>query len=209
MNMAGDVRPTKNELFALKNRIRLADRAYSILDRKLDGLILEVSRLAPEVKKEHDLLMIRYKRVKHLLAPAYMIEGMLNVTVAAYSVESRIDIEFSRRNLFGISVPAITGTDVRRDLTERGYGLLGTSLVIDDLADAYEGLVEAIILYAGNAITLHLLVNEIERINRRVKALKYQVIPSLEEKITIISRAREEIEREEQARLFHIKKRWR
>ncbi|MDD1724520.1 MAG: V-type ATP synthase subunit D, partial [Methanospirillum sp.] len=188
--MAGDIRPTKNELFALKNRIRIANRAYNTLNMKLDGLILEVSRLAPEVKKEHDLLMVRYNRVKHLLAPAYMIEGMLNVTIAAYSVESRIDIGFSKRNVYGISIPVISGTDVRKDLTERGYGLLGSSLVIDDLADAYEGLVEAIIQYAGNAMALNLLVKEIERLSRRVKALKNQVIPSMEENITIISRVR-------------------
>jgi len=173
---------------------------------KLDGLILEVCRLAPEVKSEYDLLMVRYNRVSHLLAPAYMIEGMLNVTIAAYSVESKTEIKLSEKNLFGIRVPVISGTNVRTDLVERGYGLLGTSLVIDDLADAYEKLVDAIIAYAGNAVALTHLLSEIKRITRRVKALEHMVIPSLEKSIVVITAAREEIEREEQTRLFHLKK---
>jgi V/A-type H+-transporting ATPase subunit D len=136
-----------------------------------------------------------------------MIEGMLNLTIAAYSVESKTEIELSEKNLFGVRVPVITGDNVRTDLTLRGYGLLGTSMVIDDLADAYEGLVEAIIAYAGNAAALSHLLSEIERINRRVKALEHVVIPSLKQSIKTISAAREELEREEQTRLFHVKKR--
>ncbi|HPP78390.1 V-type ATP synthase subunit D, partial [Methanospirillum sp.] len=153
-----DVRPTKSELLVLRTRLQIAKRARKTLQMKLDGLIMEVTRLAPEVKAEYDLLMARYRRVRHLLAPAYMIEGMLNVTIAAYSVESKTEIELTEKNLFGIRVPVISGTNVRTDLMERGYGLLGTSLVIDDLADAYEKLVDAIIAYAGNAAALnHLL----------------------------------------------------
>ena len=190
----------------LKNRLRVASRAHQTLKMKLDGLTLEVFRLAPEVKNEYEQLRATYKRVRHLLAPAYMIEGMLNVTLAAYSVEKKTEIELSEKNLFGIRVPVISGTNVRTDLVERGYGLLGTSLVIDDLADEYEKMVDAVIVYAGNATTLSHLLTEIERTARRVKALEYVVIPSLEHLIAVISAAREEIEREEHSRLFYIKK---
>jgi V/A-type H+-transporting ATPase subunit D len=203
-----DIRPTKSELLVLKSRLKIAVRSYKTLQMKRDGLILEVTKLAPLVKAEYDLLMVRYRRVRHLLAPAYMIEGMLNVTIAAYSVESKTEIEVSEKNLFGIRVPVITGSNVRTDLVDRGYGLLGTSLVIDDMADAYEKLVDAIIAYAGNAAALNHLITEIERISRRVKALEHVVIPSLEASIATITASREELEREEQSRLFHVKKRW-
>lgn len=202
-----DVRPTKSELLVLKTRLKIAIKSHKTLQMKLDGLIMEVTRISPKVKAEYELLIARHRRVRHLLAPAYMIEGMLNLTIAAYSVESKTEIELSEKNLFGVRVPVITGDNVRTDLTLRGYGLLGTSMVIDDLADAYEGLVEAIIAYAGNAAALSHLLSEIERINRRVKALEHVVIPSLKQSIKTISAAREELEREEQTRLFHVKKR--
>ena len=62
--------------------------------------------------------------------------------------------------------------------------------------------------YAGNAAALNHLITEIERISRRVKALEHVVIPSLEASIATITASREELEREEQSRLFHVKKRW-
>ncbi|PWR72062.1 V-type ATP synthase subunit D [Methanospirillum lacunae] len=202
-----DVKPTRAGLLALKNRLRMARKAYNILSMKLDGLILEVTRLAPQVKKEHELLIKRYNRTRFLIAAAYMIEGTVGVTVAAYSVEVKPEIDLSQRNVFGVKVPVITGKNVKTDVIERGYGLLGTTLVIDDLADSYEELLDAIIVYAGNEATLKRLLAEIERISRRVKALEHMVIPTLEETELYISRMRDEMEREDTSRLFHVKRR--
>jgi len=202
-----DVKPTRAGLLALRSRLRMARKAYKILSMKLDGLILEVTRLAPEVKKEYDLLITRYTRTKFLIAAAYMMEGTVGMTVAAYSVEVKPEIELTKRNVFGVKVPVITGKDIKTDVTERGYGLLGTTLVIDDLADSYEDLLAAIVAYAGSEATLKHLLAEIERIGRRVRALEHQVIPTLEETELYISRMRDEIEREDTSRLFHVKRR--
>lgn len=206
MSYIKDIKPTKSDLIILKNRLRIAHRAYNVLDMKRKGLIVEITHRTPEVKREYDLLLTTYRRVMHLLAPAYMIEGMLNLTIAAYSVESHIEIGITEKNIMGVRVPLISGTNVRTDLTERGYGLLGTSSIIDDLADAYEQLVESIISYAGSFAALNHLIKELDRVTRRVKALDHLVIPSISDTIIIIASAREELEREEQSRLFQIKK---
>ncbi|MDD1729025.1 MAG: V-type ATP synthase subunit D [Methanospirillum sp.] len=202
-----DVKPTRAGLLALRSRLRMARKAYKILSMKLDGMIMEVIRLTPEVKKEYDLLIARFNRTRFLIAAAYMMEGTVGMTVAAYSVEVRPEIELSQRNLFGVRVPVITGTNINKDVIERGYGLLGTSLVIDDLADAYEDLLATIIAYAGSEATLKHLLTDIERISRRVKALEHLVIPTLEETEQYLSRMRDEIEREDTSRLFHVKRR--
>ncbi len=202
-----DIKPTRAGLLALRSRLRLARKAHKILSMKLDGLILEVTKLAPQVKREYDLLIQRYTRTKFLIAAAYMIEGTMGMTVASYSVEVKPEIDLSVRNVFGVKVPVITGSNVQTDVTERGYGLLGTTLVIDDLADSYEDLLAAIIAYAGSESTLKHLLAEIERIGRRVKALEHQVIPTLEETEMYLSRMRDEIEREDTSRLFHVKRR--
>ncbi len=207
MGYREEIRPTRAGLSALKNHLRIARKAHQILSMKLDGMMMEVTRIVPEVKQEHDLLMKRYTRTRNLIAAAYMIEGMSGMTMAAYSVEVRPEVTLGEKNLFGVTVPVISGTDIRTDLTERGYGLLGTSLVIDDLADAYEDLIMAIIRYAGNESTLRHLLREIERTGRRVRALEFQIIPKLEESHRVSTRVRDEIEREESNRLFHIKRR--
>ena len=201
-----DIKPTRAGLFALRNRLRIARKAHRVLSMTLDGLILEVTRLAPKVKQEYILLLARHTRTKNLIAAAYMIEGTGGMTVAAYSVEVRPEITISQRNVIGVKVPVISGQNIQTDVTDRGYGLLGTTLVIDDLADAYEDLLVAIVAYAGSEATLKHLLSEIERIGRRVKSLEHQVIPVLEESEVYISRMRDEIEREETSRLFHVKR---
>lgn len=201
-----DIKPTRAGLFALRTRLRLARKAHKILSMKLDGLILEVTRMVPRVKKEYDLLLERHTRTKFVIAAAYMIEGTAGMTVAAYSVEVNPEITISERNIFGVRVPVITGENIQTDVIERGYGLLGTTLVIDDLADSYEELLVAIVNYAGSESTLKHLLSEIDRIGRRVKALEHQVIPVLENAEVYISRMRDEIEREETSRLFHVKR---
>lgn len=201
-----DFKPTRAGLLALRTRLRMARKAYTILSMKLDGLIMEVTHLAPKVKQEYELLLKRYNRTKFLIAAAYMIEGTAGMTVASFSVEVNPEITLSQRNVFGVRVPVITGSNIKTDVIERGYGLLGTTLVIDDLADAYEELLEAIVDYAESESTLKHVLTEIERISRRVKALEHQVIPTLEDTERYISRMRDEIEREDTSRLFHVKR---
>lgn len=201
-----DIKPTRSGLLTLRNRLRMARKAYSLLTMKRDVLILEVTKLAPKVKVEFDLLIKRYTRTKYLIAAAYMIEGTAGMTVAAYSVEMTPEISFGRKNLYGVQTPVIIGTHIQTEVTERGYGLLGTTLVIDDLADSYEDLLAAVVAYAESESTLKLLLTELERISRRVKALEFQIIPILEKAEERISQMHDEIEREETSRLHYIKK---
>jgi len=207
MTYQADIKPTRSGLLILRTRLRLAHKAHTLLRMKRDVLILEVTRLAPRVKAEYDLLIERHTRTQYLIAAAYMIEGTAGMTVAAYSVEITPEISIKQKNIYGVQVPVITGNNIHTEVTERGYGLLGTSLVIDDLADSYEDLLAAIIAYAESEATLKKLLIEVERVGRRVKALEFQIIPVLEVAGQTISLMRDEIEREETGRLFHIKKR--
>jgi V/A-type H+/Na+-transporting ATPase subunit D len=198
--------PTRAGLLGLRSRLKMARKAHKILNMKLDGLILEVLKLAPKMKEKYALINKQYKDSQSLIAAAYMIEGTVNLTVASYSVEVSPEVNLTIKNAFGVKIPQITGPSTRTDVIERGYGLLGTSLVVDDLADSYEDLIVAIIAFAEMETSLKHLLNEIKRISRRVKSLEHQVIPTLEETERSLSRMRDEIEREETNRLFHIKK---
>lgn len=198
--------PTRSELLNLRNRLRIAIRAYNILYMKLNGLIHEVSIIAPKVKEEYDYLLLRYQRARELIIIGHMSEGAESLTLAAYAVEKRVHIDHHILNRFGVKVPEITGVNIRSDLLTRGYGLYGTSLLTDNIAETYEDLIEAIVTYSAHEVSLKLLIKEIERIRRRVKALEYMVIPQISDSIRRIVNAREELEREEHSRLFHLKK---
>ena len=105
----------------------------------------------------------------------------------------------------GVVVPQIESSKVQKNLSERGYGVLGTSARIDEAADAYEELLESIILAAEVETAMKKMLDEIEKTKRRVNALEFKLLPELRENKEYIEQKLEEQEREEIFRMKKIK----
>ncbi len=105
----------------------------------------------------------------------------------------------------GVVVPQIESSKVKKSLDERGYGVLGTSARIDEAADAYEELIETIILAAEVETAMKEMLEEIEKTKRRVNALEFTLLPDLYEAQEYIEQKLEEQEREEIFRMKKIK----
>jgi V/A-type H+-transporting ATPase subunit D len=105
----------------------------------------------------------------------------------------------------GVVVPEIEASKVKKGILERGYSLIGTSSVLDEAAEGFEDLVEAIIRSAEIETTLKRLLDDIEGTKRRVNALEYRVIPELRAAGSFIKMRLDEMEREELFRLKKIK----
>ncbi len=95
---------------------------------------------------------------------------------------------------------------VKKTLIQRGYGILATSSVIDDAADAYEDLISQVITSAELEGGIVQLLDDIERTRRRVNALEFKVIPELTDLRRFIEFQRDEMERQDAVRLRRIKK---
>jgi V/A-type H+-transporting ATPase subunit D len=200
-----DVKPTRSELISLKKKIKLSERGYNILKMKRDGLILEFFKVLEDAKQSRGALVESYERASQMIALANTVEGAIGVKAAAMSVKENPEITLKQKNIMGVVVPEIEASKVRKDLSERGYGLLGTTSVIDETATAFEDLVEEIIRAAEIETTMKRLLNEIEHTKRRVNALEFKVIPELSEAATFIKMRLDEMEREELTRLKKIK----
>jgi len=200
-----DVKPTRSELIALKKRIALSERGYKILKMKRDGLIIEFFKILEQAKDSRGMLGERYKKAQEMMALANTVEGAIGVKTAAFSVQEVPDITLSSKNIMGVVVPEIEATKVKKGLVDRGYGLLGTTSVIDETASAFEDLVEAIIESAEIESTMKKLLDEIESTKRRVNALEFKVIPELTEARDFIKMRLDEMERDELSRLKKIK----
>ncbi len=202
-----DIKPTRSELINLKRRIALSERGYKILKMKRDGLILEFFKVLADAKDSRGELMARYRRAVESMALANTVEGAIGVKSAAFSVKEVPNITLSSKNIMGVVVPEIESTKVRKNLTDRGYGVLGTTSIIDETATSFEELVEAIIESAQIETTMKRLLDEIESTKRRVNALEFKVIPELSEARNFIKMRLDEMEREELFRLKKIKAR--
>ena len=146
--MALNVKPTRSELIALKKRIKLSERGYKLLKMKRDGLILEFFKVLAEAKDLKNELAEKYARAQEMIAIAETVEGTIGVKAAAMAASENPEIDLKSKNIMGVVVPKIESKSVKKSLNERGYGVIGTSAAIDEAAEAFEDLVECIILSA-------------------------------------------------------------
>ena len=103
-------------------------------------------------------------------------------------------------------VPEVDSNKAEKSFTERGYGIVGTSPSMDDAFESFEKVLDSVIVAAEIETTMRRLLLEIERTKRRVNALEFAVIPTLESDAAFIRLRLEELERENIFRLKQIKK---
>ena len=200
-----DVKPTRMELIETKRKIKLSKGGYKLLKMKRDGLIMEFFELLPKVKDLRGQLSELYKDAMEKLSVAIAADGKTALESAANCLNKAPEVELSSNNIMGVVVPAVKVTPVEKSLEDRGYGLVGTSIRVDEAVHAFEKLSEMIILAAEGETTMKKLLDEIESTKRRVNALEFKVIPNLEEIAKYISFRLEELERESIFGLKRIK----
>ena len=200
-----DVKPTRSELIATRRRIKLSISGHKLLKMKSDGLIIEFFELLPKVKDMRSQLVKLYTVADKKLAVAMVADGKSALRSAANCVRTPPQVELSEYNIMGVVVPKIKVSTIQKSIEERGYGLIGTSVRIDESVHAFEKLAEKVLEAAELETTMKKLLDEIESTKRRVNALEFKVIPQLEEVAAYITLRLEELERENVFRLKRIK----
>ena len=203
--MALDIKPTRSELIKLKGRIKQTKNGYKLLKMKRDGLFHESRTLLSEMIEAKRDLTDAYRLAKTRIDLANAIEGGLAVRAAAIANSAHPEVEVERRNIMGVVVPSVSGTNLKSTFAERGIGFIGSSPYIDEASDSFSELIEKIVTASEMEATLKRLLAEIEATKRRVNALEFKVIPELEEAKVFIQLRLEEMEREETFRLKRFK----
>jgi V/A-type H+-transporting ATPase subunit D len=198
-----NVTPTRSELINVKRRIALSKSGYNLLKKKRDGLMFEIFAILDKVKSLRNELVARYRVAQEAVDVAAAVEGSLVLRSIANTVANPPTVRLREHNIMGVRVPKIEAERVRRDLSERGYGILGTTPAIDEAVAGYEALVEKIIQAAELETSIKRLLDEVEKTKRRVNALEFKVLPELEEVKNFIRLRLEEMERES---LFTMKR---
>ncbi|RJU90832.1 MAG: V-type ATP synthase subunit D [Candidatus Poseidoniales archaeon] len=203
--MALDIKPTRSELIKLKGRIKQTKNGYKLLKMKRDGLFHEFRQLLAEMIEAKRELTDAYRLAKTRIDLANAIEGGLAVRAAAIANSAHPEVEVSPRNIMGVVVPSVSGTNLKSTFAERGVGFIGSSPYIDEASESFSELIEKIVRASEMEATLKRLLAEIEATKRRVNALEFKVIPELEEAKVFIQLRLEEMEREETFRLKRFK----
>ena len=158
-----------------------------------------------KAKDVRSRLVQDFRKAEEKIAVARAVDGAITVKSAAFALKDKPEIKLRSKNVMGLVVPVIEWDKIKKTCNMRGYGIIGTSSRVDEAAEAYEELVERIILAAEIETTMRKLLDEIEKTKRRVNALEFKVIPELEEAAAFIQLRLEEMERENTFRLKKIK----
>ena len=201
--MAEDVKPTRKNLMQIEERIELSERGHDTLEQKRDGLIMEFMEILDQAQDVRSDLEANYEDAQRSIDMARAMEGDVAVRGAAAALKEHPEITTQSNNIMGVVVPQIESSKVQKNLSERGYGVLGTSARIDEAAEAYEELLETVILAAEVETAMKKMLDEIEKTKRRVNALEFKLLPELRENKEYIEQKLEEQEREE---IFRMKK---
>ncbi|PSP79109.1 V-type ATP synthase subunit D [Halobacteriales archaeon QS_1_68_20] len=203
--MAEDVKPTRKNLMEIEDRIELSERGHDTLEQKRDGLIMEFMDILDQAKDVRSNLEEDYERAQRKINMARAMEGDVAVRGAAAALKEHPEITTQSKSIMGVYVPQIESSRVKKSLDQRGYGVMGSSARIDEAAEAYEQLLETIILAAEVETAMRRMLDEIETTKRRVNALEFKLLPELREAKEYIDQKLEEQEREEIFRLKKIK----
>lgn len=201
-----DVKPTRSELLEIKKKIKLTKSGYKILKMKRDGLILEFFKILEQAKDIRDKVNHDYDEAMERIAVAKAVDGAIAVQSAAFALKTHPELSLRSKNIMGIVVPEIEASSIRTPMDKRGYGVIGTTVYIDEAAKAFENLVETIIEAAEIETTMKKILEEVEKTKRRVNALEFKVIPELTDLRRLIEYQRDEMERQDAVRLRRIKK---
>lgn len=192
-------------MIALKRRMKVAETGHSLLKMKRDGLMIEFFEVLNRAKTVRKELVEALLKAEQRLQMASAIEGSVTIGSVAYALQKEPAIQLDSRNIMGVVVPKIEAEAVQKKMYERGYGVIGTSAAIDEAADAYEILLDKIILAAEVETAMIRLVEDIDSTKRRVNALEFKVVPDLKDTIKFIGMALEEMERDNIVKLKMLK----
>jgi len=201
-----EIKPTRMELIKRRAQIELAERGKELLKNKRDVLVMEFFKIIDSVMRSREELDRASITGQYLLAIAQAMEGTSMLRSASFITGKELLLDIKGTNIMGISVPVIEKKKIVKEPSLRGYGFIGTSSRIDEIALKFEIMLDKIIELAETETRLHRIGEEIRKTKRRVNALEDILIPKLKKQVKYIRMRLEEMERENFFRLKKVKK---
>ncbi len=198
--------PTRMVLNQLKGRLKTARRGHKLLKDKRDELMRQFMDI---IRKNMELRV----RVEEGLTAAFSAQQVASSIMSPEMLEQAllyprqsVDLKISYRNIMSVNVPEYTFKTKSNDPSEiYPYGFAQTSGELDDALEQLAKVFNDMLELAQIEKSMQLLAQEIEKTRRRVNALEYSTIPTLEENIKYINMKLEENENSTKVRLLKVK----
>lgn len=190
--------PTKSALLALKRQVQFLEQGHAMLERKRELLTRLVYERLEQYRRLRSEVRAALQDAYRWLGVTQMRMGSQMVRQSALGLTPALRLAILPRSSVGVEYPAVSA----ESLPLQPVGLMWTDASFDQTRIK---LAEAAVLLArlGEAETaLWRLLAEQRKTQKRVNALKYNVIPRYRDTIRYIQSSLEEDERNT---LFQIK----
>ena len=192
------VPPTKNTLLKLKKQVKFLEEGHDLLERKRELLTRLVYERIGEYRQLRETAEQALAAAYHCLSITHLRMGSRGIHQAALGAEPALKVDILPRRALGVEYPAVTSERVPL----KPVGLLGTDVSFDSTRDHLANAAVLLARLAEVEIALHRLLEEQRKAQKRVNALKYNIIPLYRRTIHFIQSSLEE---EERNTLFQVK----
>ncbi|NEX21231.1 V-type ATP synthase subunit D [Thiorhodococcus mannitoliphagus] len=190
--------PTKNTLLRLKKQVKFLEEGHDLLERKRELLTRLVYERIGEYRELRQSSEAALGDAYHCLSITHLRMGSRGIRQAALGAEPALKVDILPRRALGVAYPAVTSERIPL----KPVGLLGTDASFDTTRDNLARASALLARLSEVEIALHRLLEEQRKAQKRVNALKYNIIPLYQRTIHFIQSSLEE---EERNTLFQVK----
>jgi V/A-type H+-transporting ATPase subunit D len=178
------VNPNRMELIRLRRRLGLAQRGHKLLQDKLEEMMRRFLGLLKDIDAAKvDFQGRTQKMMQDLLYCRITVsEDEFRRSLAGIGVQLAFDVSAVR--VMNVRVPVF---DIKETRIDKTYDFFKTSGQLDVVVAGAGDYLTSLLKLAQLLKSLDILSYEIERTRRRVNALEYMLIPSIQETIRFIT----------------------
>lgn len=191
--------PTKSALLNLRKQVRFLEDGHALLERKRELLTRLVYQHIKDYQAKKSAAHAALKKAYRWLTIAQLRMGDRNIGQAILGATPSTAMKVLPRRALGVQYPSVEAEMV----APKPVGLLGTDPSFDEARMAFANAAVLLAELAAVEMALFRLISEQRKAQKRVNALKYNIIPAYQRAIKGIAEALEE---EERGTLFQIKR---
>ncbi len=193
-----NIPPTKSSLLDLKRRLTFLNEGYRLLERKRELLTRLVYEKLSEYRRLYGSTRDAYTEAYRWLSITQMRMGSNRIQQLAIGMPLAVEARVLPRRNMSVQYPSV---EIRK-LPLQPVGILGTDASLDETRTSLADMVVKAAQLAEVETALWRLLEEQRKTQKRVNALKYNVIPRFERTIKYVQSSLEE---EERNSLFQLK----
>jgi V/A-type H+/Na+-transporting ATPase subunit D len=193
-----NIAPTKSNLLDLRSRVEFLDQGYQLLERKRELLTRLVYGQLKEYRNLRSKAHASLAKAYRSLSITQMRMGTQRIRQLALGMPLALKVKILPRRNMGVQYPSVKIAPQPM----QPMGILGTDVMLDETRKDFSDMAKQMAKLAEVESALWRLLEEQRKTQKRVNALKYNVIPLYWRTIKYVQTTLEE---EERNVLFQLK----